>query len=152
MPRNRISCPSNRSKQVVETHTAYGSCIQYTLQSLNENNKNNNNNIHGFTDNKLLCVKPCMLFFIQTLPRIICAGVRIWPSPITESPLSIDIIGIKRDLDKKHWCISHYLTRSSMDARTPNLGDSVFPYIGAISHVSFLDLFGPIAGVNNPYT
>ena len=34
------------------------------------------NNIHGFTDNKLLSVKPCrpMLLFIQTLLRILCAG------------------------------------------------------------------------------
>ena len=33
------------------------------------------NNIHGFTYNKkLLSVKPCMLFFIQTLPHILCAG------------------------------------------------------------------------------
>ena len=42
----------------------------------------------------LLSVKPCMLFFIQTLPRILCTG--------------------------------------------------------AISRVSFLNLFGPIAGVTNP--
>ena len=27
--------------------------------------------LHDFTDNKLLSVKSCMLFFIQTLPRII---------------------------------------------------------------------------------
>ena len=32
------------------------------------------NNIHGFTDNNLLSVKPCMLFFIHNLPRILCAG------------------------------------------------------------------------------
>ena len=51
-------------------------------------------NIHGFTDNKLLCVKPWMLFFIQTFPLILCAG--------------------------------------------------------AMSRVSFLDLFGPIAGAINP--
>ena len=52
------------------------------------------NNIHVFTDDNCLSVKPCMLFFIQTLPRILCAG--------------------------------------------------------AISQVSFLDLFGPIAGAINP--
>ena len=32
------------------------------------------NNIHGFTDNKLLSVKPYMLIFIQTLLRILGAG------------------------------------------------------------------------------
>ena len=34
---NRIYCPSNRSKQIKETHTAYGPDTQYTRQSLNEN-------------------------------------------------------------------------------------------------------------------
>ena len=48
----------------------------------------------GFTNSNLLSVKPCMLFFIQTLPRVLCTG--------------------------------------------------------AISSVSFLNLFGPIAGVTNP--
>ena len=52
------------------------------------------NNIHGFTDRQLSSVEPCILFFIQTLPRILC--------------------------------------------------------VGAISGVSFLDLFGPIAGAINP--
>ena len=51
-------------------------------------------NTHGFTYNKLTSVKPCVLFFIQTLPHILCTG--------------------------------------------------------AISRVSFLDLFGPIAGVTDP--
>ena len=32
------------------------------------------NSIHGFTDYKLLSVKQCMLCFIQTLPRLLCAG------------------------------------------------------------------------------
>ena len=53
-----------------------------------------NHKMMAYTDNKLLSVKPCMVFFIQTLPRISCTD--------------------------------------------------------AISHVSFLDLFGPIAGVTNP--
>ena len=52
------------------------------------------NDIHGFTVGNCLSVKPRMLFFIQTLPRILCAG--------------------------------------------------------AISRVSFFDLFGPIAGAINP--
>ena len=52
------------------------------------------NDIHGFTDKQLSAVKPCMLFFIQTLPHILC--------------------------------------------------------VNAISCVSFLDLFGPIAGTINP--
>ena len=68
---------------------AYSAGTQYTWQSLNEKN-----NTHGFTDRQLLAVKPCMVFFIQTLPRILCAG--------------------------------------------------------AISHVSFFDLFGPIAEAINP--
>ena len=29
--------------------------------------------MHGFTVKKLLSVKSCMLFFTQTLPRILCA-------------------------------------------------------------------------------
>ena len=33
---NQICCPSNRSKQVQETHTAYIADTQYTRQSLNE--------------------------------------------------------------------------------------------------------------------
>ena len=32
------------------------------------------NSMHDFTDNNLLSVKSCTLFFIQTLPRILCAG------------------------------------------------------------------------------
>ena len=52
------------------------------------------NNIHGFTVDNCLSVKPCMLFFIQTLLHILCAGT--------------------------------------------------------ISHVSFFDLFGLIAGAINP--
>ena len=52
------------------------------------------NDIHGFADGQLSSVKPCLLFFIQTLPRILCAS--------------------------------------------------------AMSRVSFLDLFGPIAGAKNP--
>ena len=51
------------------------------------------NSGHGFTENKLLSVKPCMLFFIQTLSLVLCAG--------------------------------------------------------AVRGMSFLDLFGPIAGVTN---
>ena len=31
------------------------------------------NNIHGFTGKQLSSVKSCMLFFIQTLPSILCA-------------------------------------------------------------------------------
>ena len=57
-----------------------------------------------------------------------------WQSPITESPPSIDIHGVKRDLDKKHWCIPHHLTQSSMGARMLNLGDSVFLYTGTRNH------------------
>ena len=85
---NRIYCPSNRSKQIQETHTAYSSGTQYTRQSLNEKN-------HAWLHRwYCLSVEPCILFFIQTLPRILCAG--------------------------------------------------------AVSRVSFLDLFGPIPGAINP--
>ena len=48
---------------------------------------------------------------------------------LTESP-SIDIHGVRCDLDRKHWCIL-----SSMGARTLNLGDSVFLYTGRTSLV-----------------
>ena len=46
---------------------AYSAGTQYMPQSLNEK-------LHGFTDNYLLSVKPYMLFFIQTLLCIVCAG------------------------------------------------------------------------------
>ena len=36
------------------------------------------------------------------------------------------IMIISGDLDKRHWCIPHYLTQSSMDARTLNLGTLYF--------------------------
>ena len=92
-----------------------------------------------------------MLCFIQTLPRIIVYRCKnIGSPPITESSLSIDNHGVKRDLDKKHWYIPYHLTQSSMGARTLNLGDSVFLYTGAISRVSFSDLFGPIYRTTNP--
>ena len=39
------------------------------------------NNIHGFTDRELSSVKPCILFFIQTLPRTLCVGaISVWVS------------------------------------------------------------------------
>ena len=99
---NRIYCPSNRSKQIQETHTAYNASTQYTRQSLNEKQ-------HIASQTITVCLWSYtiyaakfewkttymgMLFFIQTLPRILCAV--------------------------------------------------------AISLVSFLDLFGPIAGAINP--
>ena len=61
---NRICYPSNPSRQIKETHTAYSAGTPYTRQSWMKNN------MHAFTDNKVLCVKPCMQFFIQTLPRV----------------------------------------------------------------------------------
>ena len=89
---NRIYCPSNRSKQIQESHTAYRTVTEYTRQSLNETQL-------GVTADNYLSVKKCrgagsVLFFIQTLPRILCTG--------------------------------------------------------AISRVSFFDLFGPIARAINP--
>ena len=48
---------------------AYSAGTQYTWQSLNDKQRT-----HGFTDDNFLSVKPCMLFFIQTLPRILCAS------------------------------------------------------------------------------
>ena len=91
---NRVYCPSNRSKQIQETHTAYSAGTQYTRQSLNEKQ---HTWPHRQTDSyELSSVKPCMLFSIQTLPRVLWAG--------------------------------------------------------AISRVSFLDLFGPIARAINPIT
>ena len=58
-------------------------------------------------------------------------GVRTLAVPHNRESPSIDIHGVKRDLDKKHWCIQYHLTQSSMDARTLNLGDSVFLYTGS---------------------
>ena len=83
---NWISYPSNWSKQIQETRTAYSADTQTGKVWMK-------NNVHGFTDDNCLSVKPCMLFFIQTLPCILC--------------------------------------------------------VSAISRASFLDLFGPIAGVTN---
>ena len=56
------------------------------------------------------------------------SGVRSLAVPITESSPSIDTHGVKRDLDKIHWCILNHLTQSSLGVRTLNLGDSVFLY------------------------
>ena len=54
----------------------------------------------------------------------------------TESPHSIDIHGVKRDLDEKHWCIFQcHFTQSSMGARTLNLGGSVFLYTCALGSI-----------------
>ena len=50
-----------------------------------------------------------------------------------ESPPSIDIHGVKRDLDQKHWCILSHLSQSFMGDRTLNLGDSVFLYTGVMT-------------------
>ena len=85
---NWISYPNNWSKQIQETRTAYSANTQ-TRQSLNEKQRT------WLQDDNCLSVKPCMLFFIQTLP---CRPIL---------------------------CVS------------------------AISRASFLDLFGPTAGVNN---
>ena len=84
---NWICYPSNRSKQIRETHTADSAGTQYTRQSLNEKQ-------HASQTSCCLWSHACMLFFIQTLPLVLCAG--------------------------------------------------------AISPVSFSDLFGPITGVTNP--
>ena len=48
---------------------------------------------------------------------------------MTESSPSIDVHGVKRDLEKKHWCIPYHLTQNFMGVRTPNLGESVFFYL-----------------------
>ena len=76
---------------------------------------------------------------IHDSDKLICTGVRILAVPITESPPSIDMNGVKGDLDKKkkkkkkkHLCIPCYLTHSSMGARTLNFGESIlyFFYTG----------------------
>ena len=58
------------AQQIQETHTAYSAGTQYTSQSLN---KKQHTWLHR-QSRQLSSVKPCMLFFIQTLPRILCAG------------------------------------------------------------------------------
>ena len=64
-----IYCAGNRSKQIQETHTAYCGGTQYTRQSLNEKQ-------YAWLHRQKvivceLCVKPCRLFIIQTLSRIL---------------------------------------------------------------------------------
>ena len=56
--------PSNRSKQIRETHTADSAGTQYTRQSLNEKQPT----CMASQTTTCLC---SMLIFIQTLPRII---------------------------------------------------------------------------------
>ena len=63
---NRIYCPSNRSKQIKETHTAYSAGIHNVSGKVWMKN-----NIHGFTDRQLSAVKPCTLFFIQNFAAYI---------------------------------------------------------------------------------
>ena len=66
--RLRAAARSNRFKQIQETHLAYSAANNIRGRIWMKNN------IPSFIDNKLLSVKPCMLFFIQTLPRVLCAG------------------------------------------------------------------------------
>ena len=82
----------------------------------------------------MICESKNLTFQSDTISRCKNTG----SSPITESPPSIDIHEVKRDLDKKHWCIPYHLTQSSMGARTLNFGDSVFLYTGTTSQ-SILD-------------
>ena len=67
------------SQQRVQTNprNSHGLLHRHTIYAAKfEGKKKQHAWIHGFTDNKLLSVKPCrpMLLFIQTLPRILCAG------------------------------------------------------------------------------
>ena len=57
-------------------------------------------------------------------------------SPPKKSLPSIDIHGVKRDLDKKHWCIPYHLTQSYMSARTLNQGTlfSFTPVQNLVNH------------------
>ena len=64
--------PSNRSEQIIETCTGYSTGNQFTRQRLNEKQHSFLHHVHGFTE-KCMAV-PCMLFYIQTLPRILRAG------------------------------------------------------------------------------
>ena len=57
--RNRISCPSNQSKQVQATHTSYSTSTNYTQQSLNEKQHTNiyfHINFFVSCDTDLLCL------------------------------------------------------------------------------------------------
>ena len=121
-----------------------GDCIQYldlgrviffiaTITGRNPNpNPNPDHNPKPNPNPKVGRVRG--LFTFTTLRPVMVVfksyASRCKQSPITESPLSMDINGVKCDLDKKHRCIPHYLTQSSMDARTLNLGNSVFLYTG----------------------
>ena len=65
---NRIYCPSNRSKQIKETHTAYGAGTQYTRQSLMKNN------IHDFTARQTVigCEAMYVVFHSNFAASIVC--------------------------------------------------------------------------------
>ena len=70
---NWICYPSNRSKQIQETHTAYSACTQYTRQSLNEKQ---HTWLHRQQVN-WLSVNPCVLSSAQTLSRsLVCRHCR----------------------------------------------------------------------------
>ena len=82
---NRIYCPSNRSKQIQKTHTAYSAGTQYTRQSLNEKQRTwlhrhnirgrvwMKNNIHGFTDRRVIgCEAMYVVFHLNFAAYIVC--------------------------------------------------------------------------------
>ena len=64
---NRICCPSNWSKQIQETHTAYSSGTQYTRQSLNEKQ-------HTWLNRQtvIVCEAMYVIFHLNFAAYIVC--------------------------------------------------------------------------------
>ena len=80
---NWIYYPSNRSKQTRETHTGDSAGTQFTRQSLNEKQ---HTYVASEIGQQLVCEAYCILFFIQSLPRI------LWASTISRVNFS-DLFG-----------------------------------------------------------
>ena len=68
------------------------------------------------------------LDFLQT--KLPCGCVRTLAVPHNRDSFLSQYTRVKRDLDKKHWCIPYHLTQSSVGTRTLNFWDSVFLYRG----------------------
>ena len=59
------------------------------------------NNMHGFTDDNCQSLKPCMLFFIQTLPHILCTGATRGATSLARF---LDLFGAINPIMKSlHW-------------------------------------------------
>ena len=89
--------------------------------------------------NKLLSVKPCMLFFVQTLPRILCAGVKNTESPRLSVLVPIELCVKKYGMHQCFLSRSRFTPLMSMERGLSVMGDCQCSYTGAISRVSRVD-------------